>query len=265
MAKEESARSIVDSTIPNAGRIYDYALGGHHNFEVDRQAAKQILAVFPQYPEIAKVTRWFLGAAVRRLAGEGHSCFMDFASGLPTLDHVHEITPAGTRVVYSDHDLVTVSYGQEIVGRNPNVRYVQCDAGKADDLLKMAVVQELFAGSHKAVFGFNGITWFLTDEELRHSLSAVYDWAAAGSRVYMTTFDSAGITGAMKELAALFGKFGQPVYLRSQAELLKIIEPWKPVEPGFRSVEEWFDMPPSVADATRGLLGGFEQGVILGK
>ncbi len=30
--------SIVDASVPSAGRMYDYYLGGHHNFEVDRQA-----------------------------------------------------------------------------------------------------------------------------------------------------------------------------------------------------------------------------------
>ncbi len=28
--------SIADTSAPNAGRIYDFLLGGHHNFEVDR-------------------------------------------------------------------------------------------------------------------------------------------------------------------------------------------------------------------------------------
>ncbi|HET6452621.1 MAG TPA: SAM-dependent methyltransferase [Spirochaetia bacterium] len=261
----EMPHSIVDASKPNAGRIYDFALGGNHNFEVDRQAAQQILKVFPQYPEIAKVTRWFLGEAVRRLARDGYSRFIDFASGLPTNDHVHEITPPGTQVIYSDWDLVTVTYGQEIVGGNQHVRYVQCDAGRADELLKMPIVPELFSGSRKAVFGFNGISWFLKDDELQRSLRAAYDWAEEGSRVYMTTFDSAQITPAMRDLAALFGQFGQPVYLRSQADLEKLMAPWKVIEPGFRSVEEWFNMPASVAASTRTLLGGFEQGVILGK
>lgn len=33
----------IDTTKPNAARIYDYYLGGNHNVEVDRQAAEQPL------------------------------------------------------------------------------------------------------------------------------------------------------------------------------------------------------------------------------
>ena len=42
-----SKDSIVDATTPSAGRIYDYLLGGHHNFEVDRQAAQMLLKMSP--------------------------------------------------------------------------------------------------------------------------------------------------------------------------------------------------------------------------
>ena len=34
------SKSMSDASVPNAGRIYDYLLGGHHNFEVDRLAAE---------------------------------------------------------------------------------------------------------------------------------------------------------------------------------------------------------------------------------
>ncbi|MEO5726694.1 MAG: SAM-dependent methyltransferase, partial [Byssovorax sp.] len=36
----------IDTTIPHPGRIYDFVLGGHHNFEADRLAAKKITDVF---------------------------------------------------------------------------------------------------------------------------------------------------------------------------------------------------------------------------
>ena len=32
---------------PSAARMYDYFLGGHHNFAADRAAAEQIIALHP--------------------------------------------------------------------------------------------------------------------------------------------------------------------------------------------------------------------------
>ncbi len=40
----------VDTSKPNAGRIYDYLLGGHHNFEADRAAAKRLSQLAPSLP-----------------------------------------------------------------------------------------------------------------------------------------------------------------------------------------------------------------------
>ena len=45
--------SIVDASVPSAGRIYDYLLGGHHNFQVDRMAADQLVALAPFVPKMA--------------------------------------------------------------------------------------------------------------------------------------------------------------------------------------------------------------------
>src|SRR5690348_13278202 len=50
-----------------AARIYDYYLGGVHNFPADREAAKQVIAVYPFIPAAARANRAFLGRAVRAL------------------------------------------------------------------------------------------------------------------------------------------------------------------------------------------------------
>ena len=34
--------TIIDATKPNAGRVYDYFLGGKNHFEVDRQMAEEL-------------------------------------------------------------------------------------------------------------------------------------------------------------------------------------------------------------------------------
>ena len=109
MSPAEDVSSIADASRPNAGRIYDYLLGGNHNFEIDRQAADQLKQMVPQMDQFVRLTRWFLGEAVRRLIDQGFSKFLDFASGLPTVDHIHQIAPEKTKVIYSDIDPVTVA------------------------------------------------------------------------------------------------------------------------------------------------------------
>ena len=74
----------IDTTKPSIGRIYDYILGGHHNFEVDRIAAQNILKVFPSYPTWARLNRWFVQMVAEQWAGSGHNHILDLGSGMPT-------------------------------------------------------------------------------------------------------------------------------------------------------------------------------------
>ena len=61
----------IDISRPNVARIYDYLLGGKDNFAVDREAAKQLLAVTPDMAGIVRDNRSFIGRVVRHLADEG--------------------------------------------------------------------------------------------------------------------------------------------------------------------------------------------------
>ncbi|MBN1351565.1 SAM-dependent methyltransferase [candidate division KSB1 bacterium] len=126
MGTSNKISGIADDSKPNAGRIYDYFLGGDHNFEVDRIQGEKLKQFVPMVPKITRLICWFLGEAVRRLLSEGYTQFLDFASGLPVQDHIHQIAPQGTKVIYSDIDPITVAYANEIIGENPDVVYMQC-------------------------------------------------------------------------------------------------------------------------------------------
>jgi hypothetical protein len=58
----------VDTRRANVARVYDYWLGGSHNFLADQDVARAIVAVEPKMREIAQANRQFLGRAVRYLA-----------------------------------------------------------------------------------------------------------------------------------------------------------------------------------------------------
>jgi hypothetical protein len=266
VAEKDKSASIADSGKPNPGRIYDYLLGGNHNFEVDRQAAEQVVKVMPFFPKLFKLIRWFLGEAVRRLGTEGYDQFIDFASGLPTVDHIHQVAPAGTKVIYSDIDPVTVAYGLEIIKDNPNVRYGVCPAEKPEELLNSPLLTQFIGANSKVAIGFNGVAYFLPDEKLQNSMKVLYDWAAKGSRLFLCDigFDAPTLTDASQEMAGLYARLGQPIYLRSGQTLEKLVQPWKVLKPGLQPLEEWVGVKSVVSDESKGQ--GFVMiGAILGK
>lgn len=255
--------TIVDASKPNAGRIYDYFLGGNHNFEVDRQMAKEIEKKVPFGPKLARLVRVFLREGIRVSLEKGYTQFLDFASGLPTNDHIHSTAPGGTKVVYSDIDPVTVSLGRKIIGENPLVKYETCNAGEPEKLLDSDVVKELFGNNHKAAIGFNGICWFLSNEQIDHAMKVLYEWADKGSILYLTGCDLDTVTEEFQTVIDFYNGMNQFVGVRSKKELIELIKPWKLEKPGFLPIEEWIGISKLVLDETirawkgGGLYAGF--------
>ena len=265
MGKESDVRNIADSSKPNAGRLYDFLLGGNHNFEIDRQAAQQVIQILPQLPKFVRLVRWFLGEATRRLCDEGFEKFLDFASGLPTVDHIHQVAPKGTKVIYSDIDPVTVAYAHDIIGDDPNIRFVHCDAGKPEDLLKSGVVEELFGKDRKVAIGFNGIAWFLGDDVIAHTLKTLYDWADKGSKIFISDIDMAEISDGARKMGELYKQLGQPMFWRSKEKLNELVYKWKVTGPGYQIFEKWVDIDKVAFDAVSSAFGAKGCGVILEK
>ncbi len=67
----------IDLTTPSAARVYDYFLGGAHNFAPDREMARRILKLHPTAEANAQANRAFLHRAVRYLVGQGVRQFVD--------------------------------------------------------------------------------------------------------------------------------------------------------------------------------------------
>jgi O-methyltransferase involved in polyketide biosynthesis len=111
---------------PSAARIYDYILGGDHNFEVDREFADRQLEVMPDLRRAMIANRRFLGRAVKYAVGRGIRQFVDIGSGLPTTGNVHEIAdqqaPGQCRVVYVDNEPVTHAHADLLLARTADIQ-----------------------------------------------------------------------------------------------------------------------------------------------
>src|SRR6201985_1917281 len=82
----------VDTSVPHIARVYDYWLGGKDNFAVDRAAAEQVMATFPDILVSVRAQRAFLGRAVHYLVAEaGIRQFLDIGTGLPSGNNTHEV------------------------------------------------------------------------------------------------------------------------------------------------------------------------------
>ena len=86
-----SPTSPAPDETPSPARMYDYYLGGYHNFPADRAAAEKVIALYPEVPLVAQANRAFLRRAVNFLVAQGVTQFLDLGSGIPTAGNVHEV------------------------------------------------------------------------------------------------------------------------------------------------------------------------------
>lgn len=84
----------MDTTKPSVARVYDAILGGKDNFAADRAVADMAHKAFPDGGRAAHINRELLGRAVRYMARQGVSQFLDLGSGLPTVRNTHQIAQA---------------------------------------------------------------------------------------------------------------------------------------------------------------------------
>lgn len=107
---------MIDVTQARDARIHNFLLGGHDHYESDRDAARRLMDLAPNTPQLARINREFLERAVRYLSVQcGIDQFLDHGCGLPTRDNVHQIARrAGTdaRVVYIDNDPVVLAHAR---------------------------------------------------------------------------------------------------------------------------------------------------------
>lgn len=229
----------IDTTKPNGGRIYDYYLGGNHNFEVDRATAEQLLKLIPSAKSGALLNRWFMHDAVSRLADAGFECYLDLATGLPTEGYIHDLAPEA-RVVYNDIDPVTLAYGRSIVGGRPEVHFVQANISDIDTIL--AAADAHFAGNRRVAVSFIGASYFFDEPTVRHVLAALRAWCAPGSQLAISWLVGDVEAFAKSQFAAIYRQINSPVHGYTLETIEAMLQGWELLPPGLIELSKWNDI-----------------------
>jgi hypothetical protein len=248
--------NIADTSRPNAGRIYDYLLGGSHNFGVDRSATEELIRMVPFLPKAMRLQRWCLqDIAVELTEQYGFDIIIDFASGLPTNDHIHEVVRPSTTVIYSDYDPVVVEYANDILAEKelPNVYAFRADARHPEELLNRPEVEQILAGRRRVGFVLWGVAMFLDDAAIAHSAQFLYEWSSPDS---VWAFQAQGAvwpapqSPEVMRTNAMYEQMGSPMTYRSLDMFSQLIKPWHPDERGFVSLVNWHNLDLNAMDLT---------------
>jgi SAM-dependent methyltransferase len=248
----------VDTKRANPARVYDYILGGTHNFLADQDAGRAILAVEPNTRPGAKAARAFLGRAVRFLAAQGIRQFLDIGSGIPTEGNVHELAAqatSGARVVYADNDQVAVAHSRAILADSADATVIEADAREPGKILSSATVRELIDFTQPVGLLLNMVLHFIDDpEDPWRIVATLRDALAPGSYLvvgHLTDENKPTVAHAAEKVYNR--SVATNIHVRPRADILAFFDGFDLVDPGLVYIPHWRpDSPADVpADASR--------------
>jgi len=233
----------VDPGKPNAARIYDYFLGGYHNFEIDRAFAEQVLLITPHLRLTAQINRAFLRRVIRYVVGQGIGQILDIGSGIPTVGNVHEIAQGAnpaTRVVYADIDPVAVAHSKAILAGNANAAAIRGDVRAPEEILSHSDVTRLLDFSQPVAIVMAALLHWVPDDAQAYAVvRRLREAMVPGSFLVIAH----GVPDAQpQETAVRLNKAVDRVTLsknRTPAEILPFFEGTELVEPGLVLTPLW--------------------------
>lgn len=229
---------------PSVARIYDYMLGGYHNFEVDRKAYDWFAGIFPDLALTARVNRAFLRRAATFVVRQGIDQFIDLGSGIPTAGNVHEImreVNPETRGVYVDIEPVAIAHAEMLLADEAGVEAILADVRRPQDILEHSMTRDLIDFTRPvALFAVALLHYVIDDDEAERVMQTFKDAVPSGSYLIagVWTYDDAprAVMEKYAEMSKALTTAGAP---RPRAKILKYFEGFEFVEPGLVHSPAW--------------------------
>ncbi len=264
----DRAPASVDKTKASIARVYDYALGGKDNYEVDRQTIEQVRKAAPEVELLAVDNRAFLVRALRFLATQTEvSQFLDCGSGLPTSDNTHQVVQRlrrDARVAYVDNDPSVVAHGRALLEDNEQTMFVAADIFEPRTVLDDPAIRDFLDFDQPIVLIQNGTLHHYLDTG-RSPQSVMQEYVEAlpsGSFVVVAHFfdpedDDSELARRMEDLF-VHSPMGSGVF-RTRAEIEGLFPGLEMVDPGVAVCATWWPDGPllkPLAPAQRCIAGG---------
>ena len=229
----------------NAARMYDFLLGGGHNFEVDRARAREAIAANPHLPAAARANRAFLFRVVNWCLDRGIDQFLDLGSGVPTVGNVHEVAhrrnPAA-RVAYVDVEPVAVAHSRQLLADTPGATITHADLRHPGTVLAAPGVAGLLDFTRPVALLTVAVLHFVPDDPAA-VLTAYREVLAPGSIVALShgseDHDDPELDERIRIGTLAYRTSTTPITPRSRAQLHELMAGLDLVEPGLVDVTDW--------------------------
>lgn len=249
----------VDISVHSVARVYDFLLGGNHNFAVDRELGEQLERYEPGLRQAARVNRAFLSRVVRFMLDNGIRQFLDIGSGIPTASNVHEVAQRidpTCRVVYVDRDPVAVAHSELMLADNDHAAIVRADIRHPESILDSPAARRLLdLGEPVGVLVLLMMHWIPDDQDPLGTLAHYRNSLASGSFLAIShgTPDNQ-VNGFNEDMTKLFNrsKKADQITLRSYDQIIPMFGNFELVEPGLVGCALWRPSGPAdMSDVAR--------------
>ena len=254
--------STMNTELPSAARVYDWFLGGAHNFAADRAFGQQVLEIAPSIPAVTKLNRSFLRRAVLYLLDQGIRQFLDLGSGIPTVGNTHQVAESAgidAHVVYVDREPVAYHHAHAMLAQTDNVTIIQEDMLDLPAVLNHPDTRRLLDFDQPVGLLVVGVLLYVPDPQPAELIRAYRDHLAPGSFVAVSTLTeehaSAELKAEMERLQKAYASAGEPVIPRTHAEISAWFEGMDIEPPGLVELPEWHntDAPEELTSVARPL------------
>ena len=241
----------TDTSKANIARVYDWWIGGTHNFRADEDAARALITVEPKIRGMARANRAFLGRAVRFLAAEaGIRQFLDIGSGIPTGHNVHQVaqeTAPGSRVVYVDNDDVAVAHSRLLLEGNPDTAVILADIRDPQKILDHPETRRLIDFSQPVGLLLGAVLHFIPDSDgPEQILATLTSPLVPGSYLVVSHAcrDADPDVAAAYE-AAYSSRVTASSAFRTREQIARFFDGFTLIDPGLVWLPEWRPISPA--------------------
>jgi SAM-dependent methyltransferase len=246
-AGEKYGPKELDLDVPSAARVYDYSLGGSHNFKVDRDFANEVFSYVPWVPNINRLNRSFLWRVVRFYLDQGIRQFLDLGSGIPTVGNVHEVAQRqipDARVVYVDYEPLAYQHAVTLLADNPHATIIQEDVRNAEAILDHPETRALLDFSQPLGLLMVGVLLFIGPQDNPGDLVRTYrQRLAPGSLLAISHLcDEQAPPEQQEQVAAAVAAYqhaNEQLHVRTREEITSWFDGMELVDPGVVFLPDW--------------------------
>jgi SAM-dependent methyltransferase len=233
----------IETDRPSVARLYDFFLGGHHNYAADRELGRKLIQAEPNARMIVRENRNFLRRAVEYLSDAGIRQFLDLGSGIPTQENVHEIAQRchpEARVVYVDNDPGAVAHSKHLLRGDPLASVINADLRRPEVVLRHPEVRRLIDFTQPAGLLMVTVLHFVPDADDPAAIVAAYAEALpAGSYLAISHATNEAVPGAAAKVEDLYQRATSTAHTRTHAEIMTFFDGFEVIEPGLVYLPLW--------------------------